>query len=109
MSKEPDFPLYQAMVDQGQHDELTAMGVTMTGLKTELEKGWLMPLGTWTCAHYFKQTQADQIGPDGHGRVRHWRSLCGVEVTTSDRVPMFDAGNWRHCQRCQQKLRRKRP
>lgn len=109
MSKEHDFGQYMQMVDEGRFEELTAMGVTMSGGKTDLEKGWLMAPGTWNCAHYFKQTQADQIGPDGHGRVRHWKSLCGVDAMTTDRIPMFGAGNYRHCQRCQQKLRRKRP
>lgn len=109
MSTEHDFSLYMQLIVERRFEELAARGVTMSGGPTEALIGWLRAPLTGMRAHYFKQVRADMIGPDGHGRLRLWEAMCVVEAVTSDRVPMFEPGNWPQCQRCQQKLRRKRP
>ncbi len=85
----------------GKFDELSKRGIQISGGKLEQAEGWAKPCFHGQRAHYFVQTSADAIGPQG--RYRTWRSVCGTETTTSDKAPMFGMGSWERCKTCLKK------
>ena len=83
----------------GKFDELSKRGIQITDGKLEQAEGWAKPCFHGQRAHYFVQTSADAIGPQG--RYRTWKSVCGTE--TSDKAPMFGMGSWERCKTCLKK------
>lgn len=78
----------------------------ITGPASTAERGWLKPAFPFSVrAHYFmRERSAKDV--DG-GQCYAWRSLCGVDAFTSGRAPMFEAGNWTRCKRCENQLSRR--
>jgi hypothetical protein len=79
----------------------------MTGGASRPSKGWLKPMFPITGkAHYFNQERA-YAAVTAHGRAYFWRSLCGIDTVSTDKMPMFEPGNWDRCKKCGHKLARR--
>lgn len=80
--------------------------VMITGPASAAESGWLKPAYPFAVkAHFFEQ---EQSVPDGEGgRSFAWRSLCGVDAFSTRQAPMFEAGNWTRCKKCEQQMARR--
>jgi hypothetical protein len=89
------------MARAGRFEELAKRGIQITDGKLEQVEGWAKPCFGGSRAHYFVQTSADAIGPQG--RYRTWKSVCGTETTTSDKAPMFAMGSYERCKSCLKK------
>lgn len=78
--------------------------VMITGPATTAESGWMKPMFPHSGkAHYF----SDLTGFDDgvlEPRFKYWDSLCGLSASSSDRQPMFEAGNWSRCKTCEKLL-----
>lgn len=78
----------------------------MTGGASRPSKGWLKPMFPITGkAHYFNQ-EKEFAAITNQGRAYFWRSLCGIDTVSTDKMPMFEPGNWDRCKKCEQKLTR---
>ncbi|WP_454869582.1 hypothetical protein [Pseudomonas putida] len=77
--------------------------VMITGPASTAQRGWLKPAYPFSVkAHYFEQ---EQSLPDLRGGLSYaWRSLCGVDAFSTQQAPMFEAGNWTRCKRCEKQL-----
>lgn len=83
--------------------------VQITGPATQAKNGWLKPMFPITGkAHYFNQ-ESDLPAVTTQGRAYFWRTLCGVDTVSTERVPMFDAGNWSRCKKCERAITRSEP
>lgn len=80
--------------------------VMITGPASTVKNGWLKPAYPFAVkAHYFEQ---EQSVPDGSGGWSFaWRSLCGVDAYSTRQTPMFEAGNWTRCKKCEQQMARR--
>ncbi|WP_432783706.1 hypothetical protein QZH45_09620 [Pseudomonas corrugata] len=78
----------------------------ITGGASRPSKGWLKPMFPITGkAHYFSQ-EKEYAAITAHGRAYFWRSLCGIDTVSTDKMPMFEPGNWERCKKCGHKLNR---
>ncbi|SEC25645.1 hypothetical protein SAMN05216178_3999 [Pseudomonas saponiphila] len=79
----------------------------ITGGASRPSRGWLKPMFPITGkAHYYSQDKA-YPAITSHGRAYFWRSLCGIDAVSTDKMPMFEPGNWDRCKKCEQKLSRR--
>lgn len=78
----------------------------ITGLATKASFGWFKPAHQFSVrAHVFKRAYSS---PNGSGGTSHaWKAICGVEVFSTQQAPMFEAGNWTRCKKCEQQLARR--
>jgi hypothetical protein len=53
-------------------------------------------------AHLYELIDADSIGK--FGRERFWLAACGAEAFTHDKAPMFSAGSWSRCKKCERSV-----
>ncbi|MEG1625101.1 hypothetical protein [Pseudomonas sp.] len=80
--------------------------VMITGPASTAERGWLKPAFPFSVrAHFFVQERSAPDADGGHCYA--WRSLCGVDAFTGSRTPMFEAGNWTRCKKCEQQVTRR--
>ncbi|QJI29931.1 hypothetical protein HKK55_14850 [Pseudomonas sp. ADAK18] len=78
----------------------------ITGGASRPSRGWLKPMFPIAGkAHYFNQ-EKELAAITSQGRAYFWRSLCGIEAVSTDKMPMFEPGNWDRCKKCEQKLAR---
>lgn len=98
-----DIPEILEIAFAGRFDELTEIGVTISGGPAgQVKEGWLrtvFPHGSKT--HYFTLQDSSYINE--HGRWHYWTASCGREAFTCARQPMLNPGNWPRCKRCEQK------
>jgi hypothetical protein len=79
----------------------------ITGGASRPSKGWLKPMFPITGkAHYFNQEKG-VAAITTHGRAYFWRSLCGVKAASTEKMPMFEPGNWDRCKKCEQQIARR--
>lgn len=73
------------------------------GPPTQASEGWLKPMFPITgMAHYFeKEFELSVVA------VVSWQSLCGLDAISSEKIPMFEAGNWTRCKKCARRLERR--
>lgn len=71
----------------------------LTGGPINLKKGWAVVPFQTNKAHFMEEDTVDAYIDKG-GRVRFYRTLCGMEVTTDDKRPALEPGNWPKCKRC---------
>lgn len=77
------------------------------GPPTQASEGWLKPMFPITgMAHYFEK-EFDLPAVDGQGMAASWHSLCGLDAISTEKMPMFEAGNWVRCKRCEQQMARR--
>ncbi|MDD2046125.1 hypothetical protein [Pseudomonas putida] len=80
--------------------------VMITGPASTDKNGWLKPAYPFAVkAHFFEQEQS--VPDDDGGHSFAWRSLCGVDAYSSRQVPMFEAGIWTRCKKCEQQMARR--
>lgn len=83
--------------------------VQITGPATQAEKGWLKPMFPITGkAHYFN-LDLELPATATECRAYYWIALCGVDAASTEKVPMFDAGNWSRCKKCERAISRSEP
>jgi hypothetical protein len=79
----------------------------ITGPASQADSGWLKP--TFPIrgkVHYFAKLKGfDAI--TSNGRDYYWESLCGIDAVSTERTPMFEAGNWSRCKKCEQQMARR--
>ncbi|WP_027921516.1 hypothetical protein [Pseudomonas sp. URMO17WK12:I12] len=76
----------------------------MTGGASSPAKGWLKPMFPITGkAHYFTKRKGVAV-LTSHGRATYWLSLCGIDAASTDKMPMFEPGNWDRCKKCAKKV-----
>ncbi|MEG0861835.1 MAG: hypothetical protein RSG79_19745 [Pseudomonas sp.] len=81
--------------------------VQITGGVSTASSGWLKPCFPHQGkAHYFDQAK-DLPAVTSQGRAYFWRSLCGIDTVSTEKVPMFAAGNWSRCKKCKKQLARR--
>lgn len=74
------------------------------GTATQASEGWLKPMFPIAGrAHYFEK-EFELPALDGLGVAVSWHSLCGIDAVSTGKMPMFDAGNWVRCKRCEQQM-----
>ncbi len=74
------------------------------GTATQATEGWLKPMFPITGrAHYFEK-EFELPALDDQGVAASWHSLCGIDSISTGKMPMFDAGNWVRCKRCEQQM-----
>lgn len=79
----------------------------ITGGASRPSGGWLKPMFPITGkAHFFNQEKA-LAAITTQGRAYFWRSLCGIDTVSTDKMPMFEPGNWGRCKTCEQNLARR--
>lgn len=77
------------------------------GPPTKAKSGWLKPMFPIRGkAHHFDQ-DTDLPAVSTKGPAFFWRSLCGIDTVSTERVPMFEAGNWDRCKKCEQAIARR--
>ncbi|MCP3750762.1 hypothetical protein D3C77_482930 [compost metagenome] len=81
--------------------------VMITGPASTAERGWLKPMFPIRGkAHHFARIKG--FGAiTSQGRAYYWESLCGIDAVSTEKVPMFEAGNWTRCKRCEHQLNRR--
>jgi len=76
----------------------------MTGGAASPAKGWLKPMFPINGkAHYYNRDMV-VAAISAHGRAYLWHSLCGLDAASTDKMPMFEPGNWERCKRCTKQL-----
>lgn len=80
----------------------------LTGGAASPAKGWFKPMFPHSGkAHYFTKQKGLAV-LTSHGRATYWTALCGVDAVSTEKMPMFEPGNWDRCKRCTQKIARDR-
>lgn len=71
------------------------------------KQGWAKFVFGGAKAHYWiedEDTMPPKISTDG--RVRYYRSQCGLLNATNNRFPPLEAGSWARCKRCEAQRQR---
>lgn len=76
-------------------------GYLAMGPANDVEAGWLRAPFQSGKAHHFVR---DVVMPSEGGVVYGWEAACGHLATSTEAVPMLDAGNWPRCKHCQRRL-----
>jgi len=75
----------------------------ITGLASQVKSGWLKPMFPFSMkAHLFEQEFSLPDGNGGHSYA--WKAVCGVEAFSTVQAPMFEAGRWTRCKKCEKQL-----
>ncbi|WP_110970856.1 hypothetical protein [Pseudomonas huaxiensis] len=78
--------------------------VQITGPATTAAEGWMKPAFPHSGkAHYFEQ-ELELPSTESQGSAYAWHSLCGIDSVSTGKVPMFEAGSWSRCKRCEHRL-----
>lgn len=97
-----DMPKILNMADEGRFEELTEIGVTISGGPAEnVDSGWLRPIFHRGKTHFYRRQSSSYINE--HGRWYYWIASCGHEAFSCARQPMLNPGNWPRCKKCEKK------
>lgn len=78
----------------------------ITGGASSPAKDWLKPMFPFAGkAHFFTKRKGVAV-LTSHGRATYWLSLCGLDAVSTEKMPMFEPGNWDRCKKCTQQLAR---
>lgn len=76
----------------------------ITGGRASPAKGWLKPMfpHSGKVHHFAKKKGMDIL--TSQGRATYWVALCGADAVSTDKMPMFESGNWPRCRKCEKAL-----
>lgn len=86
-------------------ESLARQGGTTSGAPVDegFTQGWGLHPFKGKLAHNWKRVECDALPDGAYGLV----SACGMETVVNRQWPLFDAGTFEFCRRCEFKLMRR--